>query len=44
MEDTKPDYEIIEIFDEILEDDSWEPDRATREFAIFGLRFGFVMD
>ena len=36
--DKKPDYEIDDIFNEVLEDESWEPDKAKREAAINGLR------
>lgn len=32
------DYDMNEVFDEVLEDDSWEPDRDKRLAAITALR------
>ena len=40
--DKKPDYEISEVFDEVLADESWEPDKAKREAAINGLRMSVL--
>jgi len=39
-----PDYTLDEVFDEILADDSWEPNPDIRMGAIMALRFGFVME
>jgi hypothetical protein len=41
--DEKPDYTIDEILDEVLADESWEPDPEARMGAIMSFRFGFIM-
>ena len=41
--DKKPDYEINDVFDEALADDSWEPDKEKREAAINALRMSVRM-
>ena len=38
-----PDYSIMEIFQEVIDDDSWEPDMAVREATINSMMFGLYM-
>jgi len=37
--DNTPEFDIQEIFAELLEDDSWEPDRDKRQAALMSLQF-----
>jgi len=38
----KPDYTIDEIFQEVMADESWEPDPEKRAAAVFGLQFSLT--
>ena len=43
MDNETPDYTIDEIFKEVMEDESWEPDPQKRMGAVFGLQFSLYM-